>query len=119
MNSRSGYTLLEVLVAFAVMAGVLAVVLPGLSAQLRQAGMVQDRFLATSYSQSRLDQLGITEEMQAGRVNETYRGWDVEINISAVRGQSDLPEHYHVDIQIKDGAGRVVAGQETVKVLGK
>ncbi|MHA6268371.1 prepilin-type N-terminal cleavage/methylation domain-containing protein [Aliiroseovarius sp. CAU 1755] len=119
MNARAGYSLLEVLIAFAVMAVVLAVVLPGQSTQLRLAGKAQDRFLATSYAQSRLDQLGVTEELLVGHIRETYRDWEIEVNVSAVQGQSGSPEYYQVEIQIMDRAGRLLATHETVKVSGQ
>ncbi|SMR83569.1 hypothetical protein SAMN04488030_0046 [Aliiroseovarius halocynthiae] len=116
MTPRSGYTLLEVLVAFAVMAGVLAVLLPGQSAMLRQSGNSTHAILATDYAQSRLDRLGVSDPLAEGRTQETYRQWRIETLVNESMQADGLPKYFVVQIRILDAAQQVLAQMETVKV---
>lgn len=84
MSLRAGYSLLEVLVAFAILTMVLTVLLPGKTALLTRLPEMEERFLAYDYALSRLARLeaeGFTSEMQPAEVREAYRGWQVVTQI--------------------------------------
>lgn len=84
MSRRAGYSLLEVLVAFAILTMVLAVLLPGKTALLTRLPEKEERFLASDYALSRLARLeaeGFTSEVRPGEVREAYRGWQVVTQI--------------------------------------
>ena len=55
MPSRAGFSLLEVLIAFAVMAAVLGALAPGQAAMAARVGEAAERLLAADYALSRLD----------------------------------------------------------------
>ena len=55
MPSRAGFSLLEVLIAFAVMAAVLGALVPGQAAMAARTGEAAGRLLAADYALSRLD----------------------------------------------------------------
>lgn len=64
---QCGYTLIEVLVAFAVLAGALALLLGILTGASRQVRWADEAGRAALHAQSLLDQAGIGEPLQPGR----------------------------------------------------
>lgn len=75
MNARHarGFTLLEVLVAFGLLAAALAILLGTLSGSVRQVRHSGDASRAALYAQTLLDQVGVGEVLAAGE-----RGGDLE-----------------------------------------
>lgn len=65
-RSQRGYTLLEVIVAFAVLALALALLLGALSGSTRQVRWSADAGRAALLAQSLLDQIGVGEVLQPG-----------------------------------------------------
>ena len=65
-RSQSGYTLIEVIVAFALLALALTLLLGTLSGAARQVGWAGDAGRAALHAQSLLDQQGIGEPIQPG-----------------------------------------------------
>jgi general secretion pathway protein I len=81
---QRGYTLLEVIVAFAVLAVALSVLLGALSGGTRQVRWAADAGRAALLAQSLLDQTGVGEPLQTGRSegeleDGRYR-WSLEID---------------------------------------
>lgn len=66
-NAQQGYTLIEVLVAFAVLALALTVLLGTLSGATRQVRWSADAGRAALHAQSLLAQVGVGEALQPGR----------------------------------------------------
>ncbi|MEP4627164.1 MAG: type II secretion system protein [Tateyamaria sp.] len=114
MTRRAGYTLLEVLVAFAIMASILAVILPGQSQMLRQSSDAEITFLATDYAQSLMDRLGVSEAIVPGVQTDVYRDWRVAIE---TRPLIDFESFFSVTISIEDERGRQIATTQSVKIL--
>ena len=81
MNHRSGYSLFEVLLAFTILAMVLAVLLPGQSNLLRRANDAPARLLALDYAASRLAAIGVETAPQPGNTEYRYRDWLVQTEI--------------------------------------
>ncbi len=78
-----GYTLIEVIVAFALLALALTLLLGSLSNAARQVHWADGAGRATLYAQSLLDQTGVGEALRAGTrngnfENERYR-WTLQI----------------------------------------
>jgi len=67
MNRERGYTLIEVLVAFAVLALALTLLLGTLSGATRQVRWSADAGRAALHAQSLLAQVGVGEALQPGR----------------------------------------------------
>lgn len=115
MTQRSGYTLLEVMVAFAIMTAVLAVILPGQSQVLRQSSNAEVAFLAADYAQSRLDRLGVSDLTIPNNLTETYRDWRV---VWTTQPLSDFEGYFAVTITVEDARGLPLATLKSVKRLG-
>lgn len=72
-KKTAGYSLIEVLIAFVIMASVLAVLLPSNTSLFVAIPRVQNRLLAQDYAQSRLATLGISRPILAGTDQGYYR----------------------------------------------
>lgn len=100
MNPRRGYSILEVLIAFAVMSMTLAVLLPGQTMLLGRAATAADRALAHDYALSRLEQARVFGT-SAG--SDTYRDWQIHVDSSGAEGQR------RVTVTVTNTAGRQLA----------
>ncbi|WP_299695285.1 type II secretion system protein [uncultured Tateyamaria sp.] len=99
MSPRSGYSILEVLVAFAVMSMVLAVLIPGQTQLLVRASQAADRALAHDLALSRLDEAHVLGTLR----DETYRDWRV-LTETAIRSDARL-----LTVTVTSAAGRPLA----------
>ena len=81
--AQRGYTLLEVLVAFALLALGLGLLLAILSGGVRQVARASESTQATLYAESLLDTLGADRRLQPGRSQGAFEngryGWTLEI----------------------------------------
>lgn len=87
MNARAGYSILEVLIAFAIMSMTLAVLLPGQTQLLGRAGSAAERALAHDLALSRIETIAF---LGFGPATDTFDGWRVEQAVSAVDGQRQV-----------------------------
>lgn len=67
MNRVRGFTLLEVMLAFVLLAAAMGLLIAMLSNGLRQVQQAQNATEATLYAQSLLDTLGVLEPIEAGQ----------------------------------------------------
>ncbi|HZH44613.1 MAG TPA: prepilin-type N-terminal cleavage/methylation domain-containing protein [Lysobacter sp.] len=72
MRRQRGYSLLEVIVAFALLAGALALLLGALSNATRQVADADRSGRAALHAQSLLDQLGVGTPLRPGRSEGTF-----------------------------------------------
>jgi len=83
MNRQRGYTLIEVIVAFALLALAMTLLLGTLSGAARQVRWSADAGRATLHAQSLLDQTGVGEALQPGRRDGEFEDgryrWSLEI----------------------------------------
>ncbi len=81
-GAAAGFTLVEVLAAFVILALALAVLLPGFATGMRSLVTADDYATATLLAQSRLELVGRAEPVQAGAstgaFDERFR-WQLEI----------------------------------------
>ena len=118
MRRQRGFTLLEIILAFALMSvglGILVAILSGGLAQVRTAG---DATEATLHAQSLLDQLGVLEPIEPGREQGEFdRGryrWDLEI--TEAEGKVRIGGEYaladaakaHADMESRRTTGKLV-----------
>lgn len=67
VRAQTGFTLLEVMLAFVILAAALGLLISMLSNGLRQVRQAQGETEATLHAQSLLDQIGLLEPIEAGR----------------------------------------------------
>lgn len=77
MKASPGFSLLEVLIAFAVMAMVLSVLLPNQSRLGARAASAGETLLARDFAQGLLDSHSIDSSTEQRETQLTYRNWVV------------------------------------------
>jgi general secretion pathway protein I len=105
--SDAGFSLLEVLVAFAVLAMVLASVLPGLGQGLRGVSAAEQRSTALWHAETRMAELaagiGLGAGERTGELADGYR-WRTSIRPALQRKPGEAPPHgmeaYAVAVQV-------------------
>jgi general secretion pathway protein I len=115
---QSGFTLIEVVVAFALLAGAMALLIGALSNGSRQIRNANDASRATLYAQSLMAQVGVGEVLQPGqREGEFDNGalrWQLRIApyadpaLSATLLSPNTPRLLQLDLQVHraDGKGQ-------------
>ncbi len=117
MSYRAGYSLLEVLIAFAVMAMVLAVLIPGQAQLFSRASNGSDRVLALDYAASRLDTLGLAEPLQIGTGQTVYRAWRVTEEVREEMLSDPPLAVLRIAIEVaRVGGGTPIARLETIRI---
>lgn len=117
IRRRRGYTLFEVLVAFALMTLVLGALLPGQARLLTRADQAESRILAQDLAFSAIDLVGLEQPLRMGRTTRDIDGWTVETtvaNAGDVLGQIPLAR---VDVRILDATGRERASARALRPL--
>lgn len=107
MNRRAGYSILEVLIAFAVMSMTLAVLLPGQTQLLGRAGTAAERALAHDLALSRIE---IARVLEVAATTEIYEDWRINHMARDVLGQRK------VTVSVMSASGRTLA--EVKRVFG-
>ncbi|NSX56918.1 type IV pilus modification PilV family protein [Parasulfitobacter algicola] len=115
MNRKAGYSLLEVLIAFAVMSLVLAALLPGQAKLLSRTTEADRRLLAQDYALSRLDQIGITTPLEIGQMTQNYRNWTVEEVITEHPTRDNAIQLLQVRVIISAQGGNVLATVDSIR----
>lgn len=113
---QQGFTLLEVIVAFALLALALSLLLGSLSGASRQVRESADGSRATLHAQSLLAQLGAGEALQPGRRQGSFEGdryrWQLDVapfaDPLAARAQLDAgaPQLLDVRLAVRWGSER-------------
>ncbi len=113
---QHGFTLLEVIVAFALLALALSLLLGSLSGASRQVRDSADSSRATLHAQSLLAQLGAGEALQPGRQQGSFEGdryqWQLDVvpfaDPLAARAQLDpgAPQLLDVRLAVRWGSER-------------
>ena len=118
MKAQRGYTLIEVMVAFAILALALTLLLGTLSGATKQIRWADDAGRAALHAESLLSQTGVGETLEPGRTegsfeNGRYR-WTMEIQPWVDPSLVDVPPQpvdpgaprlLALDLQVQWGAG--------------
>jgi len=100
---EKGFSLLEVLVAFSILAVTLGVLLNIFGGGLRLAGVSDDTARAASFAQSRLAQVGVAEELTEGETrgdfDERFR-WIVRVQPYEVMDEEIDTENLPVQLYL-------------------
>ncbi len=111
-QSRAGYSLFEVLIAFAILAIVLSILIPGQARYLTRAKSSQERFLAMDYAQSVLERSGLSDPLDSADERFTYRNWQITRQVEPLPGS---PSQLRVMVEVRNAAGKALATLNTVR----
>ena len=116
---RRGFTLLEVLVAFVVLALSLSALLPALTTLGHRGRLAEDRWLAGELALSRLEAAGVTTPLARGDDSGAWQDWRWTVEVRPLRSAPPESERfatfYEVTVEVTDGDGLVLARLATVK----
>ncbi len=110
-----GFTLIEVVVAFSLLALGLAAVMQIAVGSLRQARNASEFTEATLYAQSLLDSLGVGERLEEGRDSGQFGdryNWDLEVSLWEIETDSNIDltmspvELYRIDLVVSWQRGK-------------
>ncbi|WP_421700981.1 type IV pilus modification PilV family protein [Aliiroseovarius sp.] len=111
-QSRAGYSLFEVLIAFAILAMVLSVLIPGQARYLTRTKLNQERVLAMDYAQSVLERGGLSDPLDSPEDRFTYRDWQVTRRVPPLPG---TPPQLHVTVEVLDASGKSLATLDALR----
>lgn len=106
MKGRDGYSLFEVMIAFAIMAMVLAVLIPRHTDLIGRARNIDARLAAQEFALSKMAALGIELPLETGRFEETQGEFSLKQEISAFRLRDTEIELLEIVITVTTGNGR-------------
>lgn len=98
---REGYSVFEVLIAFAIMAMVLAVLIPGQARMVSRATEADDAVLAQDLAISRMTSWGIVRVIEFGETTSSHGDWQV---IEVVTPDGDGLARITVDVLSANGS---------------
>ena len=104
MKRVAAFSLIEVLVAFALLATALIVVVPELAKPAAQIDQRTARAYAADYARSRLARYGTVDPIAGGRREGEDFGWQWQESVSRERvGEADV---FKIEITVFDPSGR-------------
>lgn len=114
MSSRSGFSLFEVLIAFAILSLVLVALIPGQAQHLARAAQADQQTLAFDFALSKSAELGITAPLVIEQRETNYRNWIVYQNTyELLRTERGLIVETEIRITLEKGSEIA-----SLKVLG-
>jgi len=114
-RSQAGYSLLEVIVAFAVMATVLSVLIPGQTRLLARNSTSVETLSAYDYARSRLNYIGKITPLEPGVTDDIYRDWIIEEEIVEAPAPNPNMRVYEITITLRSQTGRILATLQAIK----
>lgn len=112
-HKRAGYSLFEVLVAFAIMTMVLGVLLPRQAQMLGRTTQIEERLVAQDFAMSRMALLGVVKPYVVGSTSDSYREWTVVQEIEPTTLAGTEIEVLNVTVTIQNNRDVVLAIVET------
>lgn len=117
MRRRSGYSLLEVLVAFAIATMVIAALIPGQAALLERTKEGQESLLAYDFALSRLAELSVVRPLHEEINKSNYDRWLVRISVISVDRLDIENNQFAIVVLISDPNGHELARAESLVVM--
>lgn len=117
MKRSAGFSLLEVLIAFAVMALVLSALIPGQARLLGRTNTAKEELLAYDYALSRLSEIGIATPIAIGATDYVYNDWTVVITTDQTTSPDPNVPLVMITTTIAHSSGRTLATAKTVKAF--
>lgn len=117
MTRQSGYSVLEVLIAFAIMSLLLATLLPGQAKILSRATEGEENLLAHDVALSRLARLGHSEEILAGQTDFEDGPFRVQQDVRASSASSGRLQLFDVTVVVWNANGKELARVTTQRAL--
>ena len=109
MHRDSGFSLLEAIVAIAIVSASLGLTMQGLAASTRVAKLTEDKYFATILARSNIHRVGFEIPLEPSFVSDSENGrdWELEISLLDVEGIDDGPlEIYQIKSRVFwNGAG--------------
>lgn len=102
-RSDAGFTLLEVIVAFAILSIALGLMSQGFATGYRNQAMAQERLADIALARSLIAEIGVTKPLEAGRQTGELRDgrvWNVDISAFAIQGQTSGPKPYWIRVTL-------------------
>lgn len=116
MTHRSGYSVFEVLVAFAIMALVLSALLPGQARLLMRATSSDDAVLGHDLALSRLATRSVVGPWVAGETTTAHGAWQSVEQITSGETIGSVTR-YDLTVTILNADGREIARATTLRYL--
>ena len=102
MTRRAGYSVFEVLIAFAIMALVLSALLPAQARLLARASREDETMLAYDFALSRLAVLSVVRPIELGQRTFVQGPWQAQQSIVATR-TTDTHTIYEMTVVVLSG----------------
>ena len=112
---RAGYSLFEVLIAFAILTTVLATLIPGQARLLSRVSQQDVGFLAQDYAYSRMAQIGVTSPLIEGTQTDTYRNWHIVEGITKTTLDGTDIELFKIVIEVQSPSEKQLARVEVMR----
>ena len=117
-QGEAGFTLIEVLVAFAIVALVLAGIYQALAGAFRgeNRAQVQERVLALA--RAHLETIGLEQPLEPGETAGTYQtGLSWHLTVAPVASLSDKGQAFRIVLEAQGADGRPLLRLETFKLV--
>lgn len=116
-SNEDGYSLMETMIAFAVMALVLSALLPGQSKLLSRTVSAEERIMATEYAYSYLDTLGVSEPILNGQNEHQYRNWSIFYTTLPASSDTALDQFTQLNLTVKNKQGVILTNISRLVLL--
>lgn len=117
MTSKSGYSLLEVLVAFTIMTLVLTAIMPGQGRMAVRARYISEEYIAHDFALSRLAMIGRARPIIYGEHRSQYGAWFVLERVERKFLDVGHQQLLSISVEIRDPADRVIASESDIRWL--
>lgn len=118
MRRSAGYSLFEVMIAFAILSLVLSILVPGQTKLLSRATQVDQQLLALDFAYSRLDKLRVIAPLSLGQTTYEYRDWRIHQTVSRSLDLTDATASVvFVKLDIMSKSGKSIAEIQTYMSL--
>jgi len=106
---EDGYSLLETLIAFAIMSAVLVTLLPAQSKLFTYSANAEEKFLASEYALSHLDRMVVLESPSERERQLEQGNWIITETIQELSSNSSKVRNFWISLKITNSSGNELA----------